>query len=84
VEFGYLGDAAATRALPGPPGSGRVCGGAAMPTQYCQAGFYCPDPLQRKVCPEGHYCREGSQQPTRCPMLTVCAEGTETPMLRCV
>jgi hypothetical protein len=46
-----------------------------------QAGFYCPNPLERHACPEGHYCREGSQTPTQCPMLTVCAVGTETPML---
>lgn len=71
ADFTYLRAAEATAALPG-PGEGLVCGGASTATEYCQEGYFCLTPLQRDVCPKDYYCREGSTDPTRCPMLSVC------------
>lgn len=46
------------------------------PTQPCEAGFYCPTPNQKFLCPEGYYCKEGSQEASKCPALAYCPAGS--------
>eukprot|EP00775_Hariotina_reticulata_P010763 gene10763-10919_t len=46
---------------------------------YCDGGSYCPNPLQRLPCKEGHFCKRGSSRMTACPALASCPAGTETP-----
>ena len=52
-----------------------VCGGAHNQT-YCPAGYYCPDPLTRKICPVGSFCASGFQSPSKCAALTYCGQGS--------
>lgn len=46
---------------------------------YCDGGYYCPDPLTKLPCTEGHFCKQGSDSMTACPALVKCPAGTETP-----
>lgn len=46
---------------------------------YCDGGNYCPDPVTRKTCTEGHFCKQGSSKLTACPALASCPAGTDTP-----
>lgn len=49
----------------------------ALPAGDCDAGYYCPGGAvsRREVmCPVGHYCEEGSAQPTPCPSGTMSNE----------
>mmetsp|Transcript_6632 Transcript_6632/g.24821 ORF Transcript_6632/g.24821 Transcript_6632/m.24821 type:complete len:4721 (-) Transcript_6632:61-14223(-) len=54
-----------------PPGLYCERGGLFEPTGNCSSGFYCtpgqfsPSPPEL-VCPEGHYCPEGSPEPVGC------------------
>ena len=41
-----------------------------------QAGSYCPATGESFTCPENFYCRAGSMQPKRCPVLTSCPAGS--------
>lgn len=50
---------------------------SSTPTRPCEAGYYCPSPGEKFVCPEGSYCKPGSQNPKKCPRLTSCPEGSE-------
>jgi ABC-type multidrug transport system ATPase subunit len=49
---------------------------ATSPTKPCDAGYYCPTPARQLSCPEGFYCRQGSQEPAKCPPLVSCPEGS--------
>lgn len=50
---------------------------SSTPTRPCEAGYYCPTPGQKIICPEGSYCKPGSQKPAKCPSLTSCPEGSD-------
>ncbi len=45
--------------------------------ELCAPGYYCPDPSQQIICPEGTYCIRGSSEPRPCPPMSICPEGTE-------
>jgi hypothetical protein len=59
---------------------GTMCSGAYNQT-LCPVGYYCPDSVTQIVCPGGHFCDKGSQTPTRCGPLTICSEGTDSPVV---
>ncbi|KAK3260348.1 hypothetical protein CYMTET_30689, partial [Cymbomonas tetramitiformis] len=48
-------------------------------TIFCKGGSYCTDPLHSVECPEGTYCRGGSDDTSRCPFMEDCPHGTEVP-----
>lgn len=64
---------------------GRVCDPGATSAdgqKPCAAGYYClagtgsTGPVAPIICPEGHYCPEGSKMPTVCPDGVYCPKGT--------
>ena len=49
----------------------------AVPAGDCDSGYYCPGgAVSRRevICPVGHYCEQGSAQPTPCPSGTMSNE----------
>ncbi|KAJ8397174.1 hypothetical protein AAFF_G00440080 [Aldrovandia affinis] len=73
--------------------SGSYCNGSALttPTGPCTAGHYCAlgaleaAPISQAygdICPQGHYCPQGSSSPTACPMGTYLPDrGARSPAL---
>lgn len=57
--------------LPNDGGSGNL---------YCDGGWYCPNTTSKIRCPRGHFCRQGSIQPERCPPGSRCPELTDVPL----
>jgi ABC-type phosphate transport system ATPase subunit len=49
---------------------------SSTPTKPCEGGFYCPTPALTVPCPAGSYCKPGSQEPAKCPILASCPEGS--------
>ncbi len=43
------------------------------------AGYYCPTPAAKLVCPALFYCPAGSHDPQPCGALSVCNEGQAAP-----
>lgn len=63
--------------LYGDPFGGNACPvNSTVPNVLCTGGQYCPAPGLNFTCPAGNYCKPGSRQPSRCPMLTHCPEGS--------
>jgi len=67
--------------------AGRICDVGSTTAQgqkACPGGYYCiagtssSGPVTPIVCPEGHYCPEGSKTPTLCPDGVYCPKGTAT------
>lgn len=56
---------------------------SSTPTNPCIAGYYCPTPGASIVCPAGYYCKAGTQEPSKCPALTNCPEGSGMISLIC-
>ena len=55
------------------PLAGNVCPLASeAPFDACPAGYYCPSPDQKIVCPVGHWCGEGFTEPKRCGIIMDC------------
>lgn len=44
---------------------------------YCDGGSFCPNTTARLPCPAGHFCRQGSSEPERCPPGAFCPPQTE-------
>ncbi len=40
--------------------------------KQCDAGYYCPNPKKKELCPLGHYCEGGKENPKECPSGTYC------------
>lgn len=66
----------------------RIVPGSAFPLEpwgegsgsiYCDGGRYCPNTTAMQGCPPGHFCRQGSTEPSRCPPGVACPAGTEIP-----
>jgi len=48
--------------------------------KLCEEGHYCPDPTEQLVCPVGSYCMRGSIEPKECSGLERCkSEGMDLP-----
>jgi len=58
-------------------GGNQCPGNATSPQTPCPAGYYCPDPSTILLCPVGYYCKQGSLEPSKCPSLANCPEGSE-------
>jgi len=56
-----------------------ICPGMAKPDP-CPKGYYCPDTVTRLICKSGHFCPDACVEPRRCPILTICSEGTSAPL----
>lgn len=46
------------------------------PKAQCAGGTYCPNPGEALPCPNGYFCKPGSKDPTPCPFLTSCPQGS--------
>lgn len=47
---------------------------------FCPGGWYCPDTTANPLpCEEGHFCKQGSTEMTRCPPLVNCPRFTVSP-----
>ncbi|KAK9813958.1 hypothetical protein WJX73_006860 [Symbiochloris irregularis] len=46
---------------------------------FCNGGWFCPNTTTRLPCPEGYFCRRGSESYQRCPPLMKCPQYTEVP-----
>lgn len=46
---------------------------------YCNGGHFCPNTTAMLSCPPGHFCRQGSTEPDRCPPGVACPAFTEIP-----
>ena len=57
-------------------GGNQCAGNATTPQTPCPAGFYCPTPTEMFVCPAGSFCKQGSVEPTSCPSMASCPEGS--------
>ncbi|PRP88105.1 putative ATP-binding cassette transporter [Planoprotostelium fungivorum] len=66
------------------------CGGAPW-VPLCKGGFYCPNTTAQLECPENHFCREGSTEPTDCypaplwyalRVVISCPKGSSDPVVR--
>lgn len=64
----------------------RIVPGSAFPTAhwpagggsiYCDGGWFCPNSTARLECTAGHFCRQGSPEPERCPPGAACPPRTE-------
>lgn len=57
-----------------PKGPGYYCEGGAA--SLCPAGYYCPDYMNKIICPKDSWCRPGFTQPMKCHTTAVsCPEG---------
>lgn len=56
-------------------GPGFYCNGSVV--MLCPTGFYCPNYLEKIVCPEGKWCRSGFVEPFDCHFTVTCPEGSE-------
>eukprot|EP01025_Chloroclados_australasicus_P069478 TRINITY_DN9815_c0_g1_i2.p1 TRINITY_DN9815_c0_g1~~TRINITY_DN9815_c0_g1_i2.p1 ORF type:complete len:477 (+),score=38.17 TRINITY_DN9815_c0_g1_i2:65-1495(+) len=66
----------------GEPMAGNYCPEeSVIPNLPCPAGYYCPTPAEQIRCPSGYYCRRYSKEPSRCPFLASCPEGSSAPEL---
>ena len=57
-------------------GGNQCPGNSTTPQTPCPAGFYCPTPTESYICPPGYFCKKGSVEPTKCPSLASCPEGS--------
>lgn len=50
--------------------------------QICPPGFFCPfgEMQLPQKCPSGRFCPIGTHEPHPCPFLSVCADGSSSPM----
>ena len=50
-------------------------------THICPRKFYCKDPSDKTLCPQGSYCLEGFETPELCPFGSLCLEGSGVPQV---
>eukprot|EP01084_Bolivina_argentea_P257323 433508_1 len=55
------------------------CGGSYRNDTMCPAGYYCPSPIEKHLCPKGYSCRTGSVKPYKCAAFSHCPLGSESP-----
>jgi ABC-type multidrug transport system ATPase subunit len=55
----------------------QYCPNGTFEADPCPAGYYCPTPNEKIICPEHHFCKLGSIVARPCPIFSVCPEGTE-------